>query len=369
MKIQKIVLYHLNLSLKTPFSTSFGEIRDRQLLIVEAVDENGVSGFGEGAAFSVPWYTEETVKTSKHVIEDFLIPVLSKEPLGHPDELSRRFRFIRRNYMAKAAVEGAIWDLYAKQKGLPLANILGGIKKEIEVGISIGIQKTITDLLILIERCLDQGYKRVKIKIKPGWDIEVIKEIRRHFPDLPLMADANSAYTLKDINHLKKLDEYYLMMIEQPLDHDDIIDHSRLQKELTTPICLDESICSLQDAQKAVELGSCRVINLKIARVGGLTEAKKIHDYCKRANVPLWCGGMLDSGVGRAHNIALATLDQFVIPGDISASSRYWEEDIIEPEVTVSDGTVSVPEAPGIGFKVDRKKLKKYLVQFKEYSL
>lgn len=369
IKIKKIVLHILQMRLKAPFSTSYGDIHDRELLIVEVKDDDGAAGFGEGVAFSIPWYTEETVKTTVHMIEDFLIPILSKTSFHHPRELAESFRFIRRNYMAKAALEGAVWDLYAKQQNIPLSQALGGMKKEVEAGVSIGIQPTIKDLISLIEQYQEEGYKRVKIKIKPGWDIEVVKEIRKHFPNLDLMADANSAYTLKDINHLKQLDEFQLMMIEQPLAYDDIVDHSKLQKELETPICLDESICSFEDARKAVELRSCKIMNIKIGRVGGLTEAKKIHDFCKEQNVPVWCGGMLESGIGRAHNISLATLEQFTLPGDISSSSKYWEEDIIEPEMSVYNGKIALPDNPGIGFHVSREKLKKYTVETKVFTL
>jgi O-succinylbenzoate synthase len=251
---------------------------------------------------------------------------------------------------------------------MSLGNALGGVKKEIEVGISIGIQPTVKDLLNEVEKYAEEGYKRMKIKIKPGWDIDVMKEVRKHFPNLPLMADANSAYTLADIDHLKKLDELNLTMIEQPLEHDDIIDHAKLQEVIETPVCLDESIHSLEDARKAIELGSCKIINIKIGRVGGLTESKKIHDYCKERGIPVWCGGMLESGVGRAHNIALTTLDQFVLPGDTAGSSRYWEKDIITPEVVVKNGIIHVPDTPGIGYDIDRDALEEYTLSKKVVS-
>ncbi|MEX2104323.1 MAG: o-succinylbenzoate synthase [Bacilli bacterium] len=356
------------MKLKSPFTTSFGTFIDKDFFLVEAVDEKGVSGWGESVAFSAPWYSEETVKTNQHMMEDFLIPILLKEPFADPQEVNDRFKNIRRNNMAKAALEGAVWDLYAKRLGKPLAEVLGGHKKEIDVGISIGIQSSIKDLITLIEDYVQQGYKRMKVKIKPGWDVNVLGEIRKHFPDILLMADANSAYTLDDIDHLKKLDNYDLIMIEQPLEHDDIIDHAKLQKELKTPICLDESIHSLEDARKAIELGSCGIINIKIGRVGGLSEARKIHDFCKDHQIPVWCGGMLEAGVGRAHNIALTTLDQFILPGDTAASSRYWEEDIIEPEVMVHNGVIKVPDQPGIGYNVNRKVVDRYTVSSQTYQ-
>lgn len=367
ISISKVILHKLKMKLKSPFETSFGKFQEKEFFVVEVVDEIGRTGWGESVAFSSPWYSEETVKTNEHMMEDFLIPLLLKAPISHPNEVRERFLKIRRNPMAKAALEGAVWDLYARIQKVPLWKALGGTKKEIEVGVSIGIQPTVTDLLKLIESYLEEGYKRIKVKIKPGNDVEMLREIRKHFPNIPLMADANSAYGLKDIDHLKKLDEFHLMMIEQPLAHDDIIDHARLQKEIDTPICLDESIHSLEDAKKAVELGSCKIINIKIGRVGGLSEAIDIHHYCKSNDIPVWCGGMLEAGIGRAHNIALTTLDHFILPGDTSGSSRYWEEDIIEPEVTVNNGYISVPMDPGIGYKVNRQTLEKYTVDKKEF--
>ncbi|PLR95761.1 o-succinylbenzoate synthase [Bacillus sp. T33-2] len=361
--VKQIILHRLVMRLNAPFTTSFGTFQDKEFFVIEAVDENGISGFGESVAFSSPWYSEETVNTNKHIMEDFLIPMLFETPITHPDEVSARFEPIRRNNMAKSALEGAVWDLFAKRTNQTLAHALGGEKAEIDVGISIGLQPTTKDLLRVIEKNVEEGYKRIKLKIKPGNDVDMLREVRRHFPEVPLMADANSAYTLKDLEHLKKLDDLNLMMIEQPLSHDDIIDHARLQAELQTPVCLDESIHSLEDARKAVELGSCKIINIKIGRVGGLTESRKIHDFCKQHNVPVWCGGMLEAGVGRAHNIALTTLSQFTLPGDTAASSRYWQEDIIRPEVFVKDGKIQVPDSPGIGFDINRAALEKYRVE------
>ncbi|HEU5138790.1 MAG TPA: o-succinylbenzoate synthase [Bacillales bacterium] len=359
----------LRMRLKSPFTTSFGTFRDKEFWLIEMVDRDGVSGWGESVAFAAPWYNEETIKTNEHLIEDVLLPLLARGPIDHPVEVNERFSAIRRNNMAKAALEGAVWDLYAKKQGVPLSEALGGVKKEIDVGVSIGIQPSVQELLALIRIYVEEGYKRIKVKIKPGWDVDVMKEVRRHFPDVPLMADANSAYTLSDIEHLKQLDDFNLMMIEQPLAHDDIIDHAELQKHLRTPICLDESICSLEDARKALELGSCGIINIKIGRVGGLTESRKIHDYCAEEGIPVWCGGMLEAGVGRAHNIALTTLSGFTLPGDTSGSSRYWEEDIIDPEVVVHDGVIRVRSEPGIGYKVDRQALERFIVESKVYSL
>jgi O-succinylbenzoate synthase len=368
ISIQEVTLHRMVMRLKDPFTTSFGTFQEKEFLVIEMEDETGASGFGESVAFSSPWYSEETVETNKHMMEQFLIPLLLKSPIEHPDEVSKRFTSIRRNNMAKSALEGAVWDLYAKRNQNPLYKELGGTKQQIDVGISIGVQPTAKDLVQVVESFLIEGYKRMKVKIKPGADYEMLKEVRRHFPDILLMADANSAYTLDDIDTLKKLDELNLMMIEQPLAHDDIIDHVKLQSKLATPICLDESIHSFEDARKAVELGSCGIINIKIGRVGGITESKKIHDYCAQQGIPVWCGGMLEAGIGRAHNIALTTLPQFILPGDTAASSRYWEKDIIEPEVMVEKGVINVPNKPGIGYDVNRQALESYRVDKTVFS-
>ncbi|MGG1660417.1 o-succinylbenzoate synthase [Brevibacillus sp. NRS-1366] len=367
MEIKHIVLRHLKMQLLHPFTTSLGTDYDKDFILVEIKAKNGLSGWAESVAALDPLYKEETLKTNWHIMEDFLIPLLFQEPIRHPDEVSARFKHIRGNYMAKSALEGAIWDLYAKEQGIPLAKALGGKKEKIEVGISIGIQESVDQLLGLIEKYLEQGYKRMKVKIQPGWDVEVIAQVRRHFPDIPLMADANSAYSLKDMDRLAALDEFNLMMIEQPLAHDDIIDHAQLQARLKTPICLDESIHSVEDVQKAIRLGSCKVINIKIGRVGGLTEAKKIHDLCEAHQIPVWCGGMLESGVGRAHNVAITSLPNFILPGDTAASSRYWKEDIIDPEVVVDNGIITVPNAPGIGYEPNRERIEERELYSKIY--
>lgn len=366
--IQQIILHRLVMRLKNPFSTNHGTMQDKEFFVIEMIDRDGVRGFGESVAFVTPWYTEETVKTTEHMMEDFLIPLLFQAPISHPDEVSSRFSTIKRNNMAKAALEGAIWDLYAKRNHQYLAQTLGGTKQEIDVGISIGIQPSSKELLLAIEKAVTEGYKRVKVKVKKVWDVEILRDIRREFPELPLMVDANSAYTMQDVEHLKKFDEYHLMMMEQPLGQDDILEHAKLQKELQTPICLDESIYSLDDVKMAVELGACKIINVKVGRVGGLTETKRINDYCKAHDIPVWCGGMLDAGIGRAHNIAASTLDQFVLPGDTSASERYWHEDIITPAVTMDNGVIHVPRSPGIGYELNWKALEKYRVDKKVFT-
>lgn len=360
MKIEKVILRRMDMTMKHPFTTSFGTIHQKDFLIATVQDELGNEGWGEGVAFAFPWYTEETTETSIHMIRDFLVPAILNKTIEHPDEVNDYFSPIRRNSMAKATIEGAVWDLYAKRHNMTLAEALGGTKERIEVGISIGIERSTEKLIAKITSFIEQGYKRIKVKIKPGQDIEVLRMIRAEFPDIPLMADANSAYTLNDIELLKELDQFNLMMIEQPLASDDIVDHAKLQKQIETPICLDESIHSLEDARKAIELGSCRIINIKTGRVGGLSEAKKIHDYCEEKGIAVWCGGMLESGIGRAQNIALTTLPNFTLPGDTAGSSRYWEEDIITPEVVAENGYISVPKKVGIGYEPNLKTINKF---------
>lgn len=368
MKVQEIVIRQLKMTLKNPFTTSFGTIQDKQFLLLEAKDESGVVGWGESVAFEAPWYTEETMKTNWHILEDFLIPMVLNKQIHHPKEISQLFKGIKRNNMAKSTIEGAFWDIYSQLTNQSLSKVLGGSKEKIEVGISIGIQETASKQIEVIEKALSDGYKRIKVKIKPGFDVELIRLIRKHFPNIPLMADANSAYTLEDLDLLKQLDEFNLMMIEQPLAFDDIVDHATLQKQMKTPICLDESITSFEAAKKAIHLNSCGVINIKIGRVGGIYEAMKIHDYCKEKGVPVWCGGMLEAGIGRAHNIALTTLSNFTLPGDTAGSNHYWEEDIITPEVVVENGYIRVPAKVGIGYEPNRKAIEKFTVATKTYK-
>jgi o-succinylbenzoate synthase len=351
MEIKSIVIRHIKMDLLNPFTTSVGTEYDKDFVLVEVKSKTGLSGWGESVSIIEPIYNEETVKTNWHMMSDFLIPLILKEPIQHPNDVAERFKPIRGNFNAKAALECAIWDLYAKEQNLPLAKVLGGVKDKIEVGVSVGIQDSEYLMLKQIEGYLAEGYKRIKVKIKPDWDVNLIKLIRGHFPDIPLMADANCAYTLDDIEHLQQLDQYNLTMIEQPLAHDDIIDHAKLQAKLQTPICLDESIHSAEDARKAIELGSCKIINLKIGRVGGLTESLKIHDVCVKNDIPMWCGGMLEAGIGRAHNLAITSLANFTLPGDTAPSAHYWKADIIQPEVKMNNGYIHLPEGAGIGFE------------------
>lgn len=368
MKIVNITIRQLKMKLKDPFTTSFGTFTDRDFLVLEAQDQDGTIGWGESVAFHSPWYNEETLQTNWHMLEDFLIPLLLNKEIHHPDKVSELFAPIRKNNMAKSTIEGAVWDIYAQQTNQSLASALGGTRDKIEVGISIGIQQSVEELVELVDGYVKEGYKRIKVKIKPGWDVEVMGILRDTFPDVAMMADANSAYRLVDAELLKQLDAFNLTMIEQPLASDDIIDHAQLQKLLETPICLDESIHSLEDARKAVELGSTKIINIKIGRVGGLTEAKKIHDYCEANGIPVWCGGMLESGIGRAHNVALTTLSNFTLPGDTASSNRYWDKDIIKPEVVSENGYINVPQAAGIGYEIDREAVESFTVVKKHYK-
>ncbi len=356
MQLNSIRLNVIKVPLKSPFVTHLETVKEREAIILEITNRDGIVGYGEGVAFSSPWYTEETVKTCYHMLKNFLIPLLQKSPIQHPSEATTLFSTIRRNHMAKAALETALWDLYAKEQAISLSRLLGGEADSIPSGVVVATS-SLSDAIKQIENYLAKGYRRVKIKISPEIDIKFVSEIRKRFPSLDLMADANSAYSLKDLQRLKALDDYGLLMIEQPLAVDDIIDHSFIQKELKTPICLDESIVTFDDARKALQLGSCRVINIKIGRVGGIETALKIHQLCLEKEVPVWCGGMIELGVSRAHNIALASLPGFTIPGDISGSDRYWEEDIIDPEVKVMNGHILVPKGPGIGYQVNNDKL------------
>ncbi|MFC0273995.1 o-succinylbenzoate synthase [Metabacillus herbersteinensis] len=359
IEIQKVVLHHLDLIMKNPFHTSIGTVHKRESIIVEMIDCEGIVGWGEVVAFSSPWYTEETIQTCLHMLRDYYIPYLLRTSFTHPEDIAPFFLQFKRNHMAKASLEGALWDLYAKKEQKPLSKVLGGTRQEIEAGVVVGMG-SLPSMIQQIERFMDEGYKRYKIKIDPSNDIEIVEGIRNKYPDLPLMADANSTYTLGSLSRLQELDRFQLLMIEQPLSADDIIDHATLQKKLKTPICLDESIVTIEDARKAIQLGSCKIINIKPGRVGGLAEAKKIHDLCLKNNIAVWCGGMLETGVSRAHNIALASLPNFVIPGDISSSSRHWHEDIVDPQIEVKNGKIQVPTGDGIGFSIDRKALRKF---------
>ena len=351
MKVQRITLREIRMPLVTPFETSFGRLTNRRMLIVEA-DVDGVSGWAESVAGEGPFYAPETVETAWHILRDFIWPVLKNRELNSASEVWGLLSPIRGHNMAKAAIESAVWDAEARQKGLPLWKLLGGVRNEIPCGVSIGIKETLDDLVLAVERELDAGYQRIKIKIKPGKDIEPVERLRQRFSRIRLMVDANSAYRIEDGPHLKRLDAYHLMMIEQPLGWDDLYGHAELQRKLDTPVCLDECIHTEEHARAAIELGACKIINIKLGLVGGYTPARRIHDLCQSKQIPVWCGGMLESGIGRAHNIALSTLENFSLPGDVTASRRYWIDDVIDPEVTVTpQGTIRVPAGPGIGYE------------------
>lgn len=357
MRIDSISVREIRLRLKSPFETSFGILHHRRILLVEAKSD-GSTGWGEVTAVEGPFYNSETTDTAWIILRDFLIPLILGKDLTSATEVPSLLAPVRGHEMAKAAVENAIWDLEAQQRGVPLSGLLGGQMEEIACGVSIGINRTVDDLVRSVEKELAAGYQRIKIKIKPGKDEEPVQTLRRHFPGIKLMVDANSAYSLSDAAHLQKFDDYDLMMIEQPLAWDDFYQHAQLQVKLKTPICLDESIHHLDHTEAAIAMQSCRVLNIKLGRVGGHTEARKIEGFCRRHGVPVWCGGMLESGIGRAHNIAMSTLPGFVLPGDVSASQRYWDEDIIEPEVEVTKhGTIQVSTSPGLGYHVTRKRV------------
>ncbi|MBI3950766.1 MAG: o-succinylbenzoate synthase [Acidobacteria bacterium] len=358
MKLDRIELREIQMPLLAPFATSFGQTTQRRILLVRVWDQDGADGRGECVASETPFYSHETIDTAWVILVQFIGPMVLHQGLTHPADLSGRLARIRGHRMAKGALEAACWELQARKESRPLWQLLGGTRREIECGVSIGIQPSLPQLFEKINTALAAGYRRIKLKIKPGLDIELVGEVRHHFPDIRLMVDANSAYRLTDAERLERLDEFDLMMIEQPLAHDDLIDHAALQRRLRTPICLDESIRTRDQARQALEIGACHVINIKLGRVGGHAEAKKIHDLCLQRRVPVWCGGMLESGIGRAHNIALSTLDGFILPGDVSASKRYWKQDIIQPEVEVTPrGTIEVPSGAGLGYQIDEERI------------
>jgi O-succinylbenzoate synthase len=354
MKIERIYLREIRMSLKAPFETSFGVIQDRRILLVEVVSD-GVSGWGEVTTGETPSYNPETTETAWHVISDFIAPLVIGKELADATQLEARLRGIRGHAMAKAGVENALWDIEAQQKGVPLARLLGGTRDEIACGVSLGIRENPQLLVEAVDKELRCGYQRIKLKIKPGKDIEFVAAVRRLFPKIQLSVDANSAYTSSDTDWLQRFDDFNLLMMEQPLDWDDIYAHAALQSKVRTPICLDECINNVRHAAAAIDLGACRIINLKLGRVGGHNGARQVHDVCSQHSIPVWCGGMLESGVGRAHNVAMSTLPNFSLPGDVSASQRYWDEDIIEPEIDVTpQGMIPVPQRAGLGYSVKR---------------
>jgi o-succinylbenzoate synthase len=363
MKIDSIILREIHMRLKSPFETSFGTTQNRRILLVEAAVD-GATGWGEVTAGETPGYNSETTDTAWHVISDFIAPLITGKALANASEFPEMVSHIRGHEMAKSAVENALWDVEARLAGAPLSRLLGGTRKEIACGVSLGIRENPDALAAKVEEELRSGYQRIKLKIKPGKDFEFVAAVRKQYPQILLSVDANSAYRLEDADHLKKFDEFELLMMEQPLHWDDIYGHSKLQATIRSPICLDECIHNTRHALTAIELKACQIINIKGGRVGGHTEARALQSACKERGVPVWCGGMLESGIGRAHNIAMSTLPGFTLPGDVSASRRYWDEDIIDPPVEVTaKGTIRVPESPGIGYAVRRDRIEKLTVR------
>lgn len=368
MRIERVTLREIKLPLVHYFETSFGRTDIRRILLVQ-LEADGISGWAECTASEGPYYSYETVEIAWNVIENFIMPFILARDLEHPSRLPSEVEQIRGHNMAKGAVEAGLWDLLARSQSKPLHQIIGGSRSHIECGVSIGIQENVPILLEKIEKELAAGYRKIKVKIKPGWDVKIIDAIRQKYPEIPLMADANSAYTLKDTELLRQLDDFSLMMIEQPLRYDDIFEHAQLQALLQTPICLDESIKSYYDAKAALSLGSCRIINIKLGRIGGFAQAKRIHDLCYTQGIPVWCGGMLESGIGRAHNIALSSLPGFTIPGDVSASQRYYKKDTVTRPVEVTPrGQIEVPTGPGIGYEPDLPFIESVTVKKQVYS-
>jgi O-succinylbenzoate synthase len=361
LTLERIDLLHVSMQLLEPFVTSFGPQQQRDIVLIR-VFADGVEGWGELVAAREPIYSEETAITATAMLRHHLLGRVLGRTVDDPRQVDRWWAGARGNPMAKAAVEMAVWDAWARASGQSLAHLLGGSATSAPAGVSVGIQGDTAALLDRISGFVEQGYARIKLKIAPGRDVAMVAAVREQFPDVPLTVDANSAYTLADADHLAQLDAFGLMMIEQPLAHDDIVDHATLAPKMKTPICLDESIRSADDARRAHQLGACRIINCKPGRLGGYAASLALHDWCTAAGIPLWVGGMLESGVGRLHNIALASLPGFTLPGDISASDRYWATDIIDPPVRLApDGTVAVPAAPGIGHEIDHERLRSVL--------
>ena len=365
MKVEAVTLREIQMPLVHFFETSFGRTTERRILLV-TVHTDGPEGWGECVAGEDPFYSEESIDTAWYALERYLVPAMLGRSIENGSDAPALMARVRGHRMAKGAIENAFWDAEAQARHVPLWKLLGGTQSEIACGVSIGIQNSQEQLLEKIATELGAGYRRIKVKCKPGWDVEVFEKIRARWPEILLSCDANSAYTLEQVPLLKAFDRFNLLMIEQPLWHDDFYFHAQLQKQLRTAICLDEAIHGRRDAQAAIELGACRIINIKVGRVGGFSEAVAVHDVAKRGGIPVWCGGMLESGIGRSHNIALSTLPNFTLPGDVSASKRYWKEDIIEPPVEVSPkGMIKVPQAPGRGFALKTDLIDKLTVRKK----
>lgn len=367
MIISSIELREIRLPLIHFFETSFGRTTERRIIIAKVIDKDGAEGWGECTAGEGPFYSDEWAETAWPTLKEFLAPMVVGREVAAAANVHELMKSVRGHRMAKAAIETACWDLEAKRASVPLWKHLGGVQTEIPCGVSIGIQDSPEQLIEKIEKEVNAGYQRIKIKIKPGWDLDIVRRVRGRFPEIRLMGDANSAYTLRDVPLFKALDEFDLMMLEQPLAYDDMFDHAELQKQIRTPVCLDESVKTPADAANAIKLAACQIINVKLGRVGGHAQAKLVEQIARERSIPVWCGGMLESGIGRAHNIAMATLAGFTLPGDVSASARYWEEDIIDPPVTVtSGGTIIAPDKPGIGFEVNVERLNRLTVRYEQ---
>jgi len=364
MKIIRASLHEVTNTLINPFRASSHATQELHHILVRLEDESGVVGWGESATLQDPYYLGETTETAWHILRDFCLPRVLGRSWSSIEELVGLYAPVKGNTFAKSGIEMAAWDLLGRARGTSVAELLGGTRTEIESGVSLGIEPDVDRLLDLIGRYLSEGYRRVKLKIAPGMDVAVVERVRAAFPDVPLMVDANAAYTLEDTAHLQRLDAFDLMMIEQPLDYADIREHARLQRELRTRVCLDESLRSARQAADALELGSCKVVNVKVARVGGLLEAKRVHDVCQARGVPVWCGGMHDFGIGRAANIALASLPGFSIPGDVSGFDKYFLEDIVEPPIVARSGAILVPfDRPGLGYEPDLERIERRTVR------
>ena len=363
MEIERITLHHLRMKLQAPFETSFGRITRRDCILIEAHAE-GITAWGECVADRDPGYAYETSETAWHILRDYLVPAVLGQAIETPSGYHRLVAHVRGHPMAKAGLEMALWDLHGKREGKSLAELLGGTRRRVEVGVSVGLQRSPSQLVPAVERYLAEGYRRVKIKIKPGRDVGDTRAVRRAFPALRLQVDANSAYTLETADALLPLDELGLLLIEQPLAADDLWDHSRLQQKFDTPLCLDESITAPRHARQALEMDACRIVNIKPGRVGGLSQGVEIHDLCQEQGVPVWCGGMLETGVGRAANLAIASLPNFTLPGDISATDRYYAEDITNERFVLNpDSTIDVPDGPGLGVTINRQALERVTVR------
>ena len=369
MKIDRIEIHHISIPLVNRFETSKHIERDRECLLIH-VEGDGQDGWGECVTQRVPWYSYESTGTAWHILEDFLVPAILGKELSAPSEFPNHVEGIKGHPMAKAGLELALWDLAGQMEGEPLAEMLGGERTQVEVGVSIGIQDDVGSLLDVVRDHLNEGYRRVKLKIKPGMDLEYVQAVREAHPDLLLQVDANAAYDTNQFKVFEKMERYGLALIEQPFPEEDLLAHAELQARLSTPVCLDESIHSVTMARQALDLDACRIINIKAGRVGGLTEAVKIHDLCSARNIPVWCGGMLETGIGRASNLALASLPGFTIPGDISATDRYYEVDVASPRFELhSDGTIDVPAGPGLGVEVDQTALKEFTIKKAQFAV